>query len=131
MADLSTNSEVVLTELEEGAVLLNLATRSYYSLNAAGLAVWRAIESGGDAPLSAAAEGLELDEDQSRASAARFVAELEREGLIEGSGGEAQAAGTPRSDAEVAAAEPQLLKHDEPLHEITKNPFDPQLPLAE
>ncbi|MGH9196724.1 MAG: hypothetical protein ACRD1T_13395 [Acidimicrobiia bacterium] len=27
--------------------------------------------------------------------------------------------------------EPELLKHDEPLHEVVMNPFDPQLPLAE
>jgi hypothetical protein len=27
--------------------------------------------------------------------------------------------------------EPELIKHEEPLHEIVMNPFDPQLPLAE
>lgn len=28
-------------------------------------------------------------------------------------------------------AEPELIKHDEPLHDVVLNPFDPQLPLAE
>ncbi len=27
--------------------------------------------------------------------------------------------------------EPELIKHDEPLHDVVVNPFDPQLPLAE
>ncbi len=27
--------------------------------------------------------------------------------------------------------EPEVIKHDEPLHEVVINPFDPQLPLAE
>jgi hypothetical protein len=26
---------------------------------------------------------------------------------------------------------PELIKHDEPLHEVVMNPFDPQVPLAE
>ena len=37
--------EVVCTELEDGAVLLNLETRLYYSLDRVGLEIWNLIDS--------------------------------------------------------------------------------------
>jgi hypothetical protein len=142
MAWLMENPEVVCTELEDGAILLNMESRFYYSLNTVALDIWRII---------ATAEGPEdlgrflvarydVDEEQARASVSRFVEQLERERLVihpAGAGAEQafmRSAGPDRGTEPTSKqtfAEPELLKHDEPLHEIAMSPFDPQLPLAE
>ncbi|MDL2121578.1 MAG: PqqD family protein [Deltaproteobacteria bacterium] len=42
------DSDVVITELEgKEAVLLNLATKMYYTLNETGLRIWQLLSSGG------------------------------------------------------------------------------------
>jgi hypothetical protein len=133
---LARNPEVVATEMEDGAVLLNLESRLYYSLNAVGLEIWRRIESADDADALARSLGgrFEVEGVQARASVSRFIEELQREGLVVADGGEARpAAPTPAEPgtAKGEFAEPELVKHDEPLHEISATPFDPQLPLAE
>ncbi|MBI4526602.1 MAG: hypothetical protein HY695_22610 [Deltaproteobacteria bacterium] len=38
---------------------------------------------------------------------------------------------TEKSTRKKPFVEPELIKHDEPLHDVVINPFDPQLPLAE
>ena len=43
------NPQVVLTEMRDGtAVLLNLDTKFYFTLNASGVFVWKLIAAGGD-----------------------------------------------------------------------------------
>ena len=127
---LATNPQVVCTELEEGAVLLNMETRLYYSLNDTALDLWKLVgETGGGEELArVAAERFEGDESAVRATAFDFVAELEREGLVV----PGQPAGSSRPVGERRPfTAPELVKHDEPLHEVATSPHDPQLPLAE
>jgi Coenzyme PQQ synthesis protein D (PqqD) len=140
MAWVARNPEVVTTELEDGAVLLNMETRLYYSLNQAGLEIWGLLEAatGPDDLAKLLTRAFALEEERARAAASRFVGELERERLVLASdrageeaptnaGGSAGGEGVTRRPF----AEPELVRHDEPLHELSASPFDPQLPLAE
>lgn len=139
MARVMRNPEVVCTELEGGAVLLNMETRFYYSLNEIGLEIWRLIESAqdGDELVRSVLTRFEGDEARVQSSVSRFVEELERERLVVAADG----AVSERSAAPGAAGaaedgmqrffQPELVKHDEPLYDAITSPFDPQLPLAE
>jgi len=40
------DSDVIVTELDGEAVLLNLETKLYFSLNATGVAIWKLLEEG-------------------------------------------------------------------------------------
>ena len=140
MAWVTRNPEVVTTELEDGAVLLNLETRLYYSLNDGGLEIWRLLESatGPDELARLLTHAFAVEEEPAKAAASRFVGKLERERLVVASdrgGDEAAsdpgAAGRDEGAATRPFVEPELVRHDEPLHEVSASPFDPQLPLAE
>lgn len=136
MGWLARNPEAQCTELDDGAVLLNMETRLYYSLNQVGLELWNAIDRA-DGPEQVAkrlAGAFQIDEDAALAAVSGFLPELERERLVVAAA-EPAIAGTP--EAEIPDGQrrdfeaPQLIKHDEPLHEVAPSPFDPQLPLAE
>jgi hypothetical protein len=133
MAWLAKNPEVVVTELEDGAVLLNMETRRYYSLNDSGLEIWRRIgAAASEQELAANLSGLfEAEESRVQAAVAGFVPELERERLVVSATESEPASAWPQTDGTKALAEPELVLHDEPLHEVPSSPFDPQLPLAE
>jgi hypothetical protein len=114
-----------------------METRLYYSLNDSGLEIWRLLDvSGeGDAVGRRLAGRLEVDEAAAAEAASAFIGELERERLVITADGE-EAAAPPASEPEAGGerrrySAPELIKHDEPLHEVTTSPFDPQLPLAE
>ncbi len=131
---------VVYTNLEDGAVLLHLETRFYYSLNEVGQAIWRLLDSAESLEdlLQKLEAEYEVGTQQATESVSKFLQELESEQLTipyqkelderphEGS----IKAPTP-SLQKMPFVEPELIKHDEPLHEVVMNPFDPQLPLAE
>jgi coenzyme PQQ synthesis protein D (PqqD) len=133
------NPEVVATELEDGAVLLNMDTRTYYSLNEVGLAIWRLVERG--ASDDDVADGLRAayaaDAEQARSAVLRFLELLQAEHLLTSSDAPpATGVGQQTAPARGTATkkpfrEPELIKHDEPLHDVPLTPFDPQLPLAE
>jgi hypothetical protein len=133
MAWLAKNPEVVSTELEDGAVLLNMQTRLYYSLNDAGLEIWRRIgAASSEQELSGNLSGLfNADEERVREAVGRFIPELEREGLVIESADEHATSAWPQANGKKKLEDPELVKHDEPLHEVPTSPFDPQLPLAE
>jgi Coenzyme PQQ synthesis protein D (PqqD) len=141
MSRMSRHPDVVHTELEDGAVLLHLGTRFYYSLNETGRTIWGLLESiDNPAELSTRLlERYQLTADHARISVSRFLSALEKEQLIvAGPDGQApaspdpgQAAAAPTAERVPSFSEPELIKHDEPLHEVVMNPFDPQLPLAE
>jgi hypothetical protein len=138
MRDLERNPEVVTTELEEGAVLLNIETGFYYSLNEPGAEIWRSVDAaeGAQELTDLLRQRFDVDPDGAAAAVSGFTAELEREGLLARSNGassrpaRAAAADAARGNRR-PFAEPELIKHDEPLHEVSISPFDPQLPLAE
>ena len=140
MEALSKHPEVVCTELEEGAVLLNLETRSYYSLDRVGLDIWNLIDSV-DNPAELAdrlMQSYEAGDESSQALVDAFLERLRSEALIVASEGvpESPPSYSPLPDDLPAGTRrpltvPLLSKHDEPLHEVPLHPFDPQLPLAE
>jgi hypothetical protein len=136
MGRLARNPDVECTELADGAVLLNMETRLYYSLNQTGLELWNATD-GANGPEQVAkrlTEAFEIDEQAALGAVASFMPELERERLVVELAEQAvppvptaEGPDGPRRTFE----QPQLIKHDEPLHEVANTPFDPQLPLAE
>jgi len=80
---IQTKADVIVTELtdREGkpeAVLLNLATHKYFSLNASGIRIWKVLEQG--QPLSAAVADLtasfEVSPERAEASVLRLADEL-------------------------------------------------------
>jgi hypothetical protein len=76
---LQTHPDVIVTELSGSdgkpeAVLLNLATHKYFSLNATGIDIWKVLEQG--LPLSAAVAQLTERYDVTAAYAEQSVMEL-------------------------------------------------------
>ena len=139
MDPLAKHPEVVYTELENGAVLLHMESGFYYSLDRVGLEIWRLIgaAAGVDEIGRALAARFDVDENQAAAAAARFIDTLARERLLAPAESPSGATREALSQPEVLPGdrqpftEPVLAKHDEPLHQISAHPFDPQLPLAE
>ena len=136
MTWLKMHPEVVYTDLEEGAVLLHLETKFYYSVNEVGQTIWRLLDS--TVRLEELIQRLmaeyEVEESRATASISRFLQDLEREQLVvrvEEDSHKGSSAATIMPASKKPFAEPELIKHDEPLHEVVMNPFDPQLPLAE
>jgi hypothetical protein len=135
MTSLSKSPDVVITELEEGAVLLNLATRTYFSLNDGGLAVWNLIGRGRTIEeTTAALSGSFANVEDARSAVETFVDRLEAEKLLQRDDRPREASldvASAHRLPEGLLAAPELIRHDEPLHEVPLHPFDPQLPLAE
>lgn len=82
--------DVILTELRDGTgVLLHLATKFYYSLNATGVAVWKLLASGAARTPAALASALSerfagVAPEEARGDVDRLLAELVREELVAG-----------------------------------------------
>jgi Coenzyme PQQ synthesis protein D (PqqD) len=145
MPHLTRHPEVVYTDLDDGAVLLHGDTKFFYSLNQVGAAVWRSLASTEtlDDLVDRLLAEYDVDREHARATLSAFVRILEEEQLIvtDQAPSEAKIGTEPNtrgSDAAVSPAahkrafvEPELIKHDEPLHAVVMNPFDPKLPLAE
>jgi len=78
------NPSVVYTELEKGAILLDLDTKYYYNLNETGVRIWQLIDDAKDA--SEVAEKLsrefEVDSMKALASVQRLLEDLEKNRLI-------------------------------------------------
>jgi hypothetical protein len=109
----------------EGAVLLDLRTKYFYSANKTAWAVLSALEAGADLEaLMKACRNCTQDV----ASLEAFVEFLESENLLE-------PATTVGWDDHLAVAgewsTPLLQKHKEPLQRIMMSAFDPSVPLAE
>ena len=78
------NPAVVCTDMDDGAVLLDLETTAYYSLNPTALRIWNLID---DAPTideiaARMTAEFEVDHEQARASAQRLVETLQQERLV-------------------------------------------------
>lgn len=79
------NPSVVCTELDDGAVLLNLDTKYYFDLNETGLRIWQIMEEVRGEPMAIAeklANEYDIDPEKAGASVLRLLAELEKEELI-------------------------------------------------
>jgi hypothetical protein len=126
--NLTLRPDVVVTALEREAVLLDLKTKYFYSVNASGWAITQLFE-GGASPAHAmekaaswGARNGDLD------AASRFISRLVEEGLIHPGG-----TPLPSSEEEFTSpwSAPTIEKHKEPLQKIMVSAFDPTLPLAE
>lgn len=127
------NSGPVISEVIDGeAVIINLTTGNYYSLNESGAAVWSSIE-GSAATVDELAAGLTSRYDASAAHAESaveaLIVELEREDLIVASEGNGASAAAPDEEApsqRAAFEPPRLEKHTDmqdlilldPVHEV-------------
>jgi len=83
----SPNPSVVFTDLENGsAVLLDLDSKFYYSLNDTGCFMWRVFEDKGTVEAGRLVEELlreyNVDESQARRDVEEFISGLAKEGLI-------------------------------------------------
>ncbi len=78
------NPSVVCTELDDGAVLLDLDTKYYYNLNETGLRIWQIMEESQN--LAEIAEKLSIEyaveAERAKAGVARLMKDLEKERLI-------------------------------------------------
>ena len=81
------SERVLFTELPDGeSVLLDLETEAYFGLNRLGTAVWMTLDDDGDVEsiVSSTCESTDVDADVVRADIAELIAELARQGLVEG-----------------------------------------------
>lgn len=76
--------DVVSQQVGEEAILLNLKTGVYWSLNSSGAAVWQQMQKTASVPRIIAALQAEFDasEAELRAAVGALLAELSREGLV-------------------------------------------------
>ena len=120
--------DVVATTLENEAVLLDLQTKFFYSLNASAWAIAQLFEAGATREqVEDRCRGWGI-EDERLGDVALFVDRLVEEKLV------APAANGNEPPEVVFAGEwvkPVVEKHKEPLQRIMISAFDPTLPLAE
>lgn len=128
----SVNSGQVISEVIDGeAVMINMTTGNYYSLNETGAGIWDALER--SATVDEVVSGLEARYDAPREqieqAVRELVAELEREDLIvpaADTGDARPAASAEPSRGGAAFAQPRLEKHTDmqdlilldPVHEV-------------
>ncbi|MGI9077174.1 MAG: PqqD family protein [Gemmatimonadaceae bacterium] len=78
------SGDAVFAEVEDGAVVLHMVTKRYYSLNSTGMAIWGLLAGniGLDRIASRLSEEYGVDRSLAFASAERLVDELLAEGLL-------------------------------------------------
>jgi len=126
------NSGQVISEIIDGeAVMINLTTGNYYSLNEVGAAIWDAVAAGASAPEIVERLSLRYDapQDELERAVSQLLDDLGREELVVAADGDGTA---PTASAPEAAAErrpfeaPRLEKHTDmqdlilldPVHEV-------------
>ena len=126
---LSLRPDVVATVLEDGAVLLDLDSKYFYSLNSTAWSIVQLFEQGTSIPeVESRCEewGVPAAE---RNTVAQFIDTLLTERLVVGGSAGAPGISSPSAPAEWVA--PRLEKHREPLQRVMVSAFDPSIPLAE
>lgn len=124
--------EVVSTVLHDGAVLLDLRSKYFYSANASAWAIVQRFE-GGATPdeVRRACELLGAGAVDTPAIEA-VIQQLIADDLVEVADGSAASAGdAPAIVGGVGWVLPALVRHQEPLQRIMVSAFDPGIPLAE
>lgn len=78
-------ADVVSTPVEGGAVLLDLDSKRYFSLNETGRVIWEGIRDGWsrEAIVAALVERYAVSSDSCHAAVDRLLADLERRRLVE------------------------------------------------
>lgn len=118
---------LVATVIEDGAVLLDLESKYFYSLNASGWAIVQIFESTGaslDRILSQCRRWGATDDDEIRT----FLVRLAEKRIVE-----IAVDSDEREQPYFGGAweKPALTCHEQPLLSIIKSAFDPNIPLAE
>lgn len=124
-ACLALRPEIVVTTLKGGAVLLDLDTKYFYSLNTSAWAITQQFEmpNRGSEVLAMGANWGAPGE-----QITAFIGRLLEEGLLT----ETDEEPCPCAEAfEGPWMEPTVEMHQEPLHKVMVSAFDPSLPLAE
>lgn len=119
--------DVVVTVLDNSAVLLDLDSKFFYSVNASGWAVLQMLENGAreiDVIERCRALGAAVDDEGAITS---FIAFFRDHGLTETTD-ETFAEDIDWGEAWTA---PRVERHKEPLQRVMVSAFDPSLPLAE
>jgi hypothetical protein len=78
-------SDVVWRRLDEGAVLLDLRSSEYLSINPSATVLWQRLEAGAtrEQLIEALAETFELSRERAAADVDAFVADCKRRGLVD------------------------------------------------
>lgn len=125
---LSLRPDVVVTVLEHEAVLLDLESKYFYSVNETGWAIVQLFESGANAEQVRShcqAWGARPEDGD---AITHFIDALVRDRLVVATAAVAGVDGVARAGAWAA---PAIEKYKEPLQRIMVSAFDPTLPLAE
>lgn len=125
---LSLRPDVVVTVLENEAVLLDLETKYFYSVNASGWAIVQLFEGGADVEQVREHCRQWGAPPEDADAIARFLAMLESDRLVVPTPAASHVDGVKIAGAWTA---PAIEKHKEPLQRIMVSAFDPTLPLAE
>lgn len=125
---LALRPDVVVAVLQDGAVLLDLETKYFYSVNASGWAIVQMFEGGAtveDIEARCHTWGCRSEGDQ---AIDNFNGILVKEGLVH-----ATTNNPPSSEIAFRGRwlPPVIEKHKEPLQRIMTSAFDPSIPLAE
>jgi hypothetical protein len=121
--------DVVASVLEDGAVLLDLESKFFYSVNQSAWAVLQMFEIGAK-PESVISTSLGWRGDnESDGKVEEFIHYLEQEGLIKPADNPSEVV----SDIKLHGdwSDPTIEKQKEPLQRIMTSAFDPTMPLAE
>lgn len=127
-ASIVLRSSVVPTVFESGAVLLDLTTKFFYSVNSSGWAILQLIETSAAAPAAIIERcktwGMPFDE---VASVVDFIDQMRAFELLEA----ADCAIAPEVQAPLPWTPPTIVRQEQPLHRLVTSAFDPSIPLAE
>lgn len=140
MSVYSINTADVVHEVIEGeAILINMKTGVYYSLDGVGGHAWEALQSGPGSAASLAESLAALFDaplDELEKELARLLAEMQAEGLLRVGEGTAQAAPLAASGEKKPFANPQLVKYTDlealllldPIHDVSEDGWPHQKP---
>ena len=127
--------DVAVTVMGEGAVLLDLRTKYFYSANSSAWAVLSAFEEGAEISAVARACTERMNGSGDDEAVTRLLAQLMAEDLLEPvSGTDPASAGGWKGTMTACGSAwvtPALVKHKEPLQRVMMSAFDPSIPLAE
>jgi hypothetical protein len=127
-ATIALRPDIVATVLEDGAVLLDLETKYFYSVNPPGWAILQLFETGASpAQVMDRCRGWGQTQ-AAEAATMKFIDYLIEDRLVT-----AGASPLPTQEVEWEGdwSPPHIEKHREPLQRIMTSAFDPTLPLAE
>jgi hypothetical protein len=125
---LGLRGDVVSAVLDEGAVLLDLSTKYFYSVNSPGWAIVQLFENGATVEEARAQCRTWAGEGQSGDAVDRFIEALVADKLV-------TEVPNPARKQNVTLkgewASPIIEKHKEPLQRVITSAFDPSIPLVE